>query len=131
MKEESQPGQTDNIGNVYVLAKHYTNRWPGAAILMGIAAILLLTECHMSVGHEPRGRNIWADTLANLDISGFDAAKRWDPIAELGDTIVLNDLLTYGRQLNLHLSRTEREEAKKAATLTPASLTPPFAGRPD
>ena len=57
--------------------------------------------------------------------------KRWDPIAELKDTIVLNDLLKYGRQLNLHLSKKEREEAAKAATLTPTSLTQPFKGRPE
>ena len=47
----------------------------------------------MSISHVPRERNIWADDLANLNIAGFDPAKRWDPIAELGNTIVLKDLL--------------------------------------
>ena len=124
-------GNTDNIGNVYVLAKHYANRWPGAAILMELAAIMLETEAHMSIGHVPRERNIWADDLANLIIEGFDPAKRWDPIKELEQTIVLNDLLIYGRQLGRHLSKKEREEHRKGkARLAPASLGKPFHGRP-
>ena len=124
-------GKTDNIGNVYVLAKHYTNRWPGAAILMELAAIMIETEAHMSISHVPRERNIWADDLANLETSGFDPAKRWHPIAELGETIVLNDLLIYGRQLGFHLSKKEREEFKRGrAILAPASLLQPFHGRP-
>ena len=125
-------GNTDNIGNVYVLAKHYTNRWPGAAILMELAAIMLETEAHMSIGHVPRERNIWADDLANLIIEGFDPAKRWDPIQELGTTIVLDALLIYGRQLGFHLSKKEREEHRKGrARLVPASLKRPFHGRPE
>ena len=64
------PGETDTSGNVYVLAKHYTNRWPGAAILMEIAAIMLETEAHMGISHVPRERNIWADDLANLNTRG-------------------------------------------------------------
>ena len=35
----------------------------------------------MSIGHVPRERNIWADDLANLNVAGFDPAKRWDPSA--------------------------------------------------
>ena len=38
-------GSTDNLGNAYVLTKHYTNRWPGAAILMEMGTILLGTVC--------------------------------------------------------------------------------------
>ena len=124
-------GETDNSGNVYVLAKHYTNRGPGAAILMEVAAIMLETEAHMSISHVPRERNIWADDLANLNIAGFDPAKRWDPIAELGNTIVLKDLLLYGRQLGLHLSKKEREQRGTKARLAPASLSKPFHGRPE
>ena len=126
-------GGTDNIGNVYVLAKHYTNRWPGAAILMELAAIMLQTEAHMSNSHIPRERNEWADSLANLITDGFDPAKRWDPIAELQDTIVLNDLLIYGKQLGLHLPKKQREELhqkQKRARLAPANLSRPFHGRP-
>ena len=130
MSKESIPGQTDNSGNVYVLAKHYTNRWPGAALLMETAAIMLKTESHMSIGHEPRERNIWADQLANLIYDGFDQAKRWDPIAELEDTLVLGDVLTYGRQLGLHLSRPQREEQRHRLRLTPGGLLRPFPGRP-
>ena len=87
-------GQTDNQGNESILTKHYTNRWPGAAILMEIAATMLVTESHMSIGHVPRERSIWAD-------AGFDPAKRWDPVAELEDTLVLGDLLIYGKSLGL------------------------------
>jgi len=122
---------TDNSGNTYVLTKHYTNRWPGAAILMEVAAIMLETEAHMSIAGVPRERNIWADDLANLNIAGFDPAKRWDPIQELGRTIVLDDLLIYGTSLGFHLSKKEREAQQKArARLAPASLREPFHGRP-
>ena len=123
-------GQTDNQGNEYILSKHYTNRWPGAAILMEIAATMLATESHMSIGHVPRERNIWADDLANLNAAGFDPAKRWDPIAELEDTLVLGDVLTYGRNLGLHLSRKQREEQRHRLRLTPGGLLRPFPGRP-
>ena len=124
-------GSTDNIGNVYVLAKHYTSRWPGAAILMELAAIMLQTESYMSIGHVPRERNEWADALANLITDGFDPTKRWDPIEEL--KIVLNDLLIYGEQLGLHLPKKEREALhlqQKKARLAPPNLGRPFHGRP-
>ena len=123
-------GQTDNQGNEYILTKHYTNRWPGAAILMEIAATMLATESHMSIGHVPRERNIWADDLANLIFDGFDPDKRWDPIEELQDSLVLNDVLAYGRQLGFHLPRKEREERQRKARLASASLSLPFEGRP-
>ena len=96
---------TDNSGNSYVLAKHYTNRWPGAAILMEMAAILLETDAHMTVSHQPRERNVWADDLANFNFAGFDPEKRWDPIEELGNTILLDDILRHGRELGLHLPK--------------------------
>ena len=126
-------GSTDNIGNVYVLAKHYTSRWPGAAILMEIAAIMLQTESHMSIGHVPRERNEWADALANLITDGFDPAKRWDPIAELKETIVLSDLLIYGEQLGLHLPKKQRAALHQhplKACLAPPNLSRPFHGKP-
>ena len=124
-------GGTDNKGNTYILRKFYTNRWPSAAILMEAAAIMLTTESHMNIGHVPRERNQWADDLANFILDGFDPAKRWDPIQELGDTIVLVALLKYGRQLGFHLSKKEREDRGAGfARLTPASLTRPFQGRP-
>ena len=70
-------GSTDNLGNTYVLAKFYTQRWPGAAILMEIASLMLASDSYMAISHVPRERNTWADDLANLDITGFDPAKRW------------------------------------------------------
>ena len=72
-------GSTDNLGNTYVLSKFYTQRWPGAAILMEISAIMLCSDSYMAISHVPRERNTWADALANLDTSGFDPSKRWDP----------------------------------------------------
>ena len=124
------PASTDNLGNTYVLTKHYTNRWPGAALLMELSSILLETESHMTIRHEPRERNTWADDLANMHTAGFDPAKRWDVLAELRDTNVLADLLRYGRQLGLHLPKKEREQ-KRPTNLVPAGLARPAPGRPE
>ena len=85
----------------------------------------------MSIGHVPRERNIWADDLANLQVAGFDPAKRWDPIGEMEETIVLKDLLIYGRQLGLHLSKKKQEAHQEPRVrLVPASARKPFHGRP-
>ena len=122
------PASTDNLGNVYVLTKHYTNRWPGAALLMELSSILLETEAHMTIRHTPRERNTWADDLANMQFAGFDPAKRWDPLAELERSNVLADLLRYGRQLGLHLPK--KQQQKRKADLVPAGLARPAPGRP-
>ena len=58
---------------------------------MEITAQMLSTDCHVSIKQEPRERNLRADALANGDTTGFDPAKRWDPLSELCDTIVLED----------------------------------------
>lgn len=115
---------TDGSGNTYVLNKHYTNRWPGAALLMEMATILLDTEAHMMVTHTPRERNVWADDLANLNFAGFDPEKRWDPILEPGRTNILHDLLQNGMQPGTHLSKEEQAtlHSHRRAQLTPRSL---------
>ena len=123
-------GSTDNLGNTYVLAKFYTQRWPGAAILMEIASIMLASDSYMAISHVPRERNTWADDLANLDISGFDPAKRWHPLEEPKDNIVLSDLFFYGGHMGFHLTKKQRKaHKKKLIRLTPASLLKPFQGR--
>ena len=123
-------GSADNLGNTYALSKFYTQRWPGAAILMEISAIMLSSVSYMAINHVPRERNTWADPLANLDTSGFDPSKRWDPLEELKENIVLNDLLLFGEQLGFHLPKKEREAKKKKVSLVPASARKPFPGRP-
>ena len=96
-----------------------------------IASIMLASDSYMAISHVPRERNTWADDLANLDIAGFDPAKRWHPLDELKDNIVLSDLLFYGEQMGFHLTKKQREtHKKKIIRLTPASLLKPFQGRP-
>ena len=97
---------------------------------MELCAIMLKTEVHMGVHHVPRERNIWSDDLANLNTAGWDPAKRWHPMAELEHTIVMEDLLFFGRQVGLHLPKKEQKEHRQRLLLTPASLTRPFQGRP-
>ena len=99
------PARTDNLGNQYIVTKHYTGRWPGAAILMAMASILLATGAYVELAHHPRERNAWADDLANLDTSGFNPQRRHRPFAanmrnEHSD--FLAELLAKGRQLGLH-----------------------------
>ena len=98
--------------------------------MMEISAIMLSSDSYMAISHVPRERNTWADALANLETSGFDPSKRWDPLEELKENIVLNDLLLFGEQLGFHLPKKEREERKKKLRLTPASASRPFPGRP-
>ncbi len=108
--EVQATARSDNLGNTYVLAKHFTNRWPGAAIVMELAAILLRRDAMLCANHKNREQNQWADDLANEHTDGWDPAKRWDPIPALKKTLVMGKLLTYGYELGLHHSRKERNK---------------------
>ena len=100
------PGSTDNLGNRHILARLYTKRWPGAAVLMEIARDLLANDISVDVEFTRREDNTWSDALANGNCHGFDPTLRYNPDLTSEDYWhVLPLLLKLGTQMGMHLSR--------------------------
>ena len=72
----------DNKGCSFVLAKLYTKKMPGAAILRHMARVATARDISCEVDWVPREQNTWSDELSKSIFNGFDLAKRrrvnWD-----------------------------------------------------
>ena len=72
-------GTTDNQGNMYIINKHYTQRYPNLCLCMELTDKLTQYDLYLRVEHRDRSHNEWADQLAGLDPTGYDPAKRFYP----------------------------------------------------
>ena len=61
------------------MARLYTKKWPGAAVLMEIAHDLIAYDVAIDIDFTPRDDNMWSDALANGCSAGFDPALRYNP----------------------------------------------------
>lgn len=100
------PGITDNQGNSNLLARLYTKRWPGAAVLMEIAQDLVTHDLAIDVEFAPREDNTWSDALANGNAAGFDTTRRYNPdISAATYWNTLPEMLRCGALMGLHLKK--------------------------
>jgi hypothetical protein len=98
------PGVTDNQGNSHILARLYTKRWPGAAVLMEISQDLMSADLSVDVEFAGREDNTWSDALANGCATGFDGSRRYSPdLADPSYWHVLPVALRLGADMGMHL----------------------------
>ena len=131
---------TDNQGNMYLMDKLLTTKYPLGVVLMELATQLSRRRATLRADWIPRLQNEEADALTNWDFRHFDAKKRVDVKLEELKFLVLNDLFSVGEdyltELNdlkdkgkisraasrdqlkrKHQSKSERDWGRKGRTL--------------
>ena len=70
------PGLTDNRGNLFVIDKFMTTKFPLSIFLMEMAVQLDELNCILNLQWIPREQNIEADALTNACFESFSAEHR-------------------------------------------------------
>ena len=69
-------GDTDNLGNTYVVSKLMTTKYPLFPVLIQLAVDLEEKGAMLELKWRRRDFNKEADALTNEDFSSFDVARR-------------------------------------------------------
>ena len=104
-------GSTDNKGNMYLIRRLMTTKYPLNVFLMEIAAQLDKRKLDLELAWVPRDQNTEADELSNLDFRSFDPSERVAVNLEAIPSIVLHDLMGPGAKEDLEAS--ERKATRK------------------
>jgi hypothetical protein len=86
-------GVTDNQGNVALLAKASTSKFPLYLVHLELTMQLKFRNVSMDLRWQRRDENTAADSLTNLDFSKFNLAHRITPNISKMNFIVLPQLL--------------------------------------
>ena len=89
---------TDNQGNMYLMDKLLTTKYPLGVILMELAVQLGRRRATLRADWIPRLQNEEADALTNWDFHHFDPKREIKVDLEKLDFVVLNDLFAAGEQ---------------------------------
>ena len=117
------PGCTDNQGNKHALARLYTKRWPGAAVLMEIAHDIVQFDLALDVEFAGRDDNRWADALANGRSDGFDPSLQYSPDISADEFWhLLPQVLRMGADMGMHLGAKQK---RRACAPTAQHFAPP------
>ena len=110
-------GTTDNKGNMYLVRRLMTTKFPLSVYLMEIAAQMEKRGLDLELWWTPREQNTEADELSNLDFRHFRKDKRIEVNLEAIQTIVMKDLLGAGAVEDLKASQ---RQAKRGLVLSEA-----------
>ena len=117
-------GSTDNMGNMYLIRKLMTTKYPLNVYLMEIAAQAEMRKLDLELSWVPRDQNTEADELSNLDFRNFDPSKRILVDLEKIPSLVLHDLMGPGAQEDLQAS--ERKAIKQQQCSSEGLVTEPI-----
>ena len=117
-------GSTDNMGNMYLIRKLMTTKYPLNIYLMEIAAQAEMRKLDLELSWVPRDQNTEADELSNLDFRNFDPSKRILVDLEKIPSLVLHDLMGPGAQEDLQAS--ERKAIKQQQCSSEGLVTEPI-----
>eukprot|EP00438_Fugacium_kawagutii_P013025 Skav214740 [mRNA] locus=scaffold3176:133140:134285:- [translate_table: standard] len=102
---------TDNLGNTHVLRHFMSCKYPLSIVVMELALQLKEKGIELDLKWLPRGQNIEADALTNLEFDGFDMQRRVHVDIEKVDFLILNKLMEKAGSLDeeMKLARSSKE----------------------
>jgi hypothetical protein len=109
---------TDNQGNMYLMDKLLTTKYPLGVVLMELATQLSRRRATLRANWIPRLQNEEADALTNWDFRHFDPSKQIEVKLEELKFHVLNDLFSVGEEY-----LTELNDLKDKGKISRASAT--------
>ena len=106
---------TDNQGNMFLLDKLLTTKYPLGVVLMELSCQLGLRRAALRANWIPRLQNEEADALTNGDFGHFTAAKRID--VDLGSLPfrILNELFAEGEAYRTELEALKSQDKERKA----------------
>eukprot|EP00438_Fugacium_kawagutii_P021260 Skav214659 [mRNA] locus=scaffold1706:67894:68805:- [translate_table: standard] len=104
-------GSTDNLGNMHVLRHFMSCKFPLSVVVMELAMWLKRFNMELDLGWIPRGQNVEADALTNLEFEGFSPALRIEVDFEKIEFLVLNTLMEKAGSLDdeIRLAKSSKE----------------------
>eukprot|EP00435_Cladocopium_sp_Y103_P027686 s1708_g6.t2 len=106
---------TDNMGNMHVLRRFGSSKYPLSIVAMELACQLEMAQVEMDLGWIPRNQNEEADALTNLRFEDFNSSNRIDIKFEDFKFVLLDKLMAKAGELDddLKLHKTSKD-AKRA-----------------
>ena len=106
-------GKTDNRGNSFAVAKMMSTKWPLTVLILELVEEMRAQGLVLNLW-VPRESNKEADSLSNLDASGFDASREIKLDQPALRWRVLGDLMTASEDLYKQIVR-EKDLARERA----------------
>ena len=106
---------TDNQGNMYLVDKLLTTKYPLGVVLMEGSYQLGRRRAAMRANWIPRLQNEEADALTNSDFHNFSMERRIDVNLDSLPFIVLNEMFAEGKAYVSELQSLKEQEAKRKA----------------
>ena len=115
---------TDNQGNMYLMDKLLTTKYPLGVVLMELATQLGRRAATLRADWIPRLQNEEADALTNWDFRHFDPAQRVEVDLETLDFLVLKDLFATGDDYLSELDSLKTQAKSSSTSSDPQKKRP-------
>lgn len=112
---------TDNMGNMHVLRRFGSSKYPLSIVAMELACQLEMAQVEMDLGWIPRKQNEEADSLTNLRFEDFNMCNRVDVKFEDFQFVLLDKLMAKAGELDDDLKLHKTSKDAKRASLTGAA----------